>query len=271
MLSKEKNELLTQVGPGTPMGALMRRYWIPALLSSELPKENCDPIRIQLLGEAFVAWRDAKGRVGIFDEHCPHRGMCLALGRSEGDGLRCLYHGWKFATDGEILETPNEPLATIRNKVRATGFPSVEAGDIVWVFIGPKEKQPEFPNYGFMNVEQTHRFAWRTVIRANWLQSMEGHLDSSHAGILHEDWDPFGKKIDKDFEAVIRATGGIFTQDDAPAIEVEDTVYGMHVAGIRNAELDGKPVRHARVHSFSLPWMCIIPPRIHSFEGADRR
>src|SRR3954462_13902670 len=129
MLSKEDNELLTRVGPGTPMGRLMREYWIPALMSSELPEPDGPPMRVRLLGEDLIAFRDSQGRVGLLGNHCPHRGASLFFGRNEESGLRCVYHGWKFDVTGACIDMPNEPTeSTFRNKVTATAYPCIERG-----------------------------------------------------------------------------------------------------------------------------------------------
>lgn len=266
MLSRSDNEVLTRVGAGTPMGELMRRYWIPALLSAELPKPNCDPLRLRLLGEDFVAWRDAAGQVAIFDERCPHRGASLALARCESDGLRCLYHGWKFAADGRIIDTPNISGTSIKDKIRATIYPVVETGEMIWVYLGPKDKQPELPQFAFMTTPPEHRLVRRTILDCNWLQSVEGHLDSSHAGILHRDWDPFGRGTDQKYMQLVRSNNGIATDDDIPTIESEDTIFGFHTAAVRNATQAGEEVKYARVHTFALPWLTIIPPASFFFE-----
>jgi nitrite reductase/ring-hydroxylating ferredoxin subunit len=265
MLTQQENEILTQVGPGTPMGNLMRRYWIPAMLSAELAEPNCDPMRVRLLGENFVAWRDAEGRPALFDECCMHRGASLALARCEGDGLRCIYHGWKFAADGKILETPNYRQPTVREKLTAPVYPVREAGDMIWVYLGPREKIPEFPSYRFLHVSPEHRGVKRAVIDCNWVQSLEGHLDSSHASILHKDWDPFGK-VSANQVRLLRGGIDIFTEDDAPLLEVEDTIFGFHTAAIRDAVEAGKRVGYARVHAFALPFMCVVPSGGFTFE-----
>src|SRR5581483_9875961 len=129
MLSREDNELITRIGPGTAMGQLMRQYWIPALLSSELPRADCDPVRTLLLGERLIAFRDSEGRVGLIQNHCPHRGASLFFGRNEEAGLRCVYHGWKFDVSGQCVDMPNEPAeSNFKNKVRAVAYPTQERG-----------------------------------------------------------------------------------------------------------------------------------------------
>ena len=143
MLSREDNELVARTGPGTPMGNLLRRYWLPAVLSEEVPTPECPPIRLKLLGETLVAYRDTSGRVGILDAHCPHRGANLFWGRNERDGLRCVYHGWKFDVTGACVDMPSEPAASnFRDKIRTTAYPTQERAGIVWAYMGPKESVP---------------------------------------------------------------------------------------------------------------------------------
>src|SRR5207253_162285 len=143
-LSREENELLTRVGPGTPMGALMRRYWLPALLAEELAEPDCPPVRVRLLGEDLVAFRDSEGRVGLLGAHCPHRGASLFYGRNEECGLRCVYHGWKFDVTGQCVDMPNEPAeSSFKHKVHATAYPCVERGGMIWAYLGPAEHPPE--------------------------------------------------------------------------------------------------------------------------------
>src|SRR5438094_8521694 len=131
MLSKEENELVTRVGPGTPMGEAMRRYWMPALLAEELPEPEGPPVRVRLLGEDLVAFRDSTGQVGLLDAHCPHRGASLYFGRNEEGGLRCVYHGWKFDVGGKGVELPSEaPEGTVKERIRLSGFPCGETGRV---------------------------------------------------------------------------------------------------------------------------------------------
>ena len=141
MLSREENELITRVGPGTPMGNAMRRYWIPALLARELAEPDGPPARVRLLGEDLVAFRDTEGRIGLLDEFCPHRRVSLYFGRNEECGLRCVYHGWKFDVDGACVDMMNEPEEyDFKHKVRITAYPTCELGGIVWAYMGPAEK-----------------------------------------------------------------------------------------------------------------------------------
>src|SRR5579884_749980 len=147
MLKREENELITRVGPGTPMGATMRRYWMPALLSSELPEPDCPPKRVRLLGEDLIAFRDSSGKVGLLQENCPHRGASLFFGRNEECGLRCVYHGWKFDTEGNCTDMPNEPAESdFRTKVKAVAYPTCERGGVVWAYLGSRSVPPPLPS-----------------------------------------------------------------------------------------------------------------------------
>src|ERR1700704_2031945 len=184
MLKREDNELITRVNPGTPMGDVMRRYWMPALLSSELPQPDSDPVRVRLLGEDLVAFRDTNGQVGVLQNNCPHRGASLFFGRNEEAGLRCAYHGWKFDTAGNCVDMPNEPVESdFRTKVKAVAFPTQERGGIVWAYLGPRKEPPPLPDLeGNMLPGAT---AWAYQQAANWFQILEGHIDTAHVSFLH--------------------------------------------------------------------------------------
>src|SRR2546425_2378975 len=158
MLSREENDLLTRVGPGTPMGNLMRQYWQPALLSPELPQRDGPPIRVRLLGEDLVAFRDSQGRVGLLGALCPHRGAPLVLGRNEESGLRCIYHGWKFDTGGRCLEMPNVPVGgDYKDKVGATSYRCVERNGVIWAYMGPLAEPPVLPELEWSELPVEHR------------------------------------------------------------------------------------------------------------------
>src|SRR6266496_1620804 len=147
MLKQEENELITRCGPGTPMGSLMREYWVPAMLSSELPHPDSDPVRVLLLSEQLIAFRDSNGKVGLVANNCPHRGASLFFGRNEEAGLRCVYHGWKFDTSGACIDMPNEPAESdFRTKVKAVAYPCQERGGIVWTYMGPRSDPPPMPD-----------------------------------------------------------------------------------------------------------------------------
>src|SRR5258708_1695470 len=147
MLSKEENEVLTRIGPGTPMGSLMRQYWVPALLSSEVGTPDSDPRRVKLLGEELIAFRTTDGHVGLVQNNCPHRGASLFFGRNEENGLRCVYHGWKFDVNGNCIDMPSEPAESdFRTRVRAVAYPCVERGGLVGTYIGSRSTQPSLPD-----------------------------------------------------------------------------------------------------------------------------
>ena len=172
MLTREDNAFLTATGPGTPMGTLLRRYWIPALLPEELPEPDCPPVRLKLLGEPLVAFRDSNGNVGVVAENCPHRGASLFFGRNEEAGLRCVYHGWKFDASGACVDMPNEPPeSNFKHKVRVTAYPGRDLGGVIWVYMGPPELQPELPALEWALVPESHRYHTKRIQACNWAQS----------------------------------------------------------------------------------------------------
>lgn len=246
MLSREQNETLTRVGPGTPMGEVLRRFWMPACLSEELPEPGCDPVRVHLLGEDLIAFRDPAGRVGVLDEYCSHRTASLMLGRVEEGGIRCIYHGWKFAADGAILETPNVDGDRIQSRVKQPAYPTQEAGGFVWCYMGPREKMPQLPMLPWMKVPAANRAIIRAEMDCNFLQMMEASYDSSHVGILHQD--------------AIRADGlgsGSTMEDDAPHLEIEDTDFGFYYGAVRKTSKPGE--RYVRVTPFMMPFYNLTP------------
>jgi nitrite reductase/ring-hydroxylating ferredoxin subunit len=186
MLSREDNELISRVGSGTPMGELMRQYWLPAMLSSELPTIDSDPVRVLLLGEQLIAFRDTSGKVGLVQNNCPHRGASLFFGRNEEGGLRCVYHGWKFATDGTCIDMPNEPAESdFKSKVKAVAYPTLERGGIVWAYLGPRREPPPLPDLEPNMRDDMDLSVYVSQQDSNWLQVLEGDIDTVHAGFLH--------------------------------------------------------------------------------------
>jgi nitrite reductase/ring-hydroxylating ferredoxin subunit len=168
------------------LGKLLRRYWVPALLSWELPEPDCEPVRVKLLGEQLVAFRDTVGRVGLLDELCAHRCASLWLGRNEDGGLRCVFHGWKYDVDGNCVDMPNEPAETdFKDRVQQIAYPTVEMGGIIWTYMGPPELKPALPKFEFTQVPQTQRQVTKTWEECNWLQGLEGGIDSVHSSFLH--------------------------------------------------------------------------------------
>jgi nitrite reductase/ring-hydroxylating ferredoxin subunit len=186
MLSREDNDRLTRVGAGTPMGELMRRYWIPAGFAHAIEKPDSPPVRVKLMGERLVMFRDTQGRIGLLGEQCPHRTASLFFGRNEECGLRCVYHGWKFDVDGNCVDLPSEPRDyNLQARVKATAYPCVERGGVVWTYMGPPEHKPAFPDLEWTRLPASHCYATRHIQECNWLQGLEGGFDSSHLSFLH--------------------------------------------------------------------------------------
>ena len=259
MLSREENELLTRTGPGTPAGDYFRRFWLPALESSELPHPDCPPRRVRILGEDLIACRDTDGRVGIVDEFCPHRRASLYWGRNEECGLRCVYHGWKFDVTGACLEMPNEPPEyRFNNKVRTTAYPTREYGGIVWTYMGPPELAPELPKIEWARVPESHRYISKRRQDSNYLQAVEGGIDSSHTNFLHASLEAF-RVTDAYLESVknsnnLRAKYHIL--DKSPRFTVKKMDYGLAISVCRNAEED---TYYWRLTQFLLPAYTMIP------------
>lgn len=262
-MKHEENELLTRVGKGTPMGEMMRRYWHPICTSAELPSPDCDPLRTRLLGESFVVFRDTEGRVGVLDELCMHRGASLALARVEEGGIRCLYHGWKFATDGRILETPNHADPRYRERLRAPSYPVHESAGLVWTYIGPAEHRPPFRRFGFEDVPAAHRVVLRINVHANYLQAWEGGTDTSHVTMLHSNAARPSWALENGKQSLGIADDMLIDafNDTAPLLEIEDTSFGFHYAGIRSAPGETGTRRNVRLVPIFLPNGRIIPFR----------
>lgn len=263
MMTRQENETLCRVGPDTPMGRTMRRYWHPIATSAQLPAPDCAPLRTKLLGENFVVFRDSDGKVGVLDEGCPHRGVSLALGRVEEGGLRCLYHGWKFNVEGKLLETPNHPDPRICDVIKAKAYPVREVSGLIWAYIGDAAKEPPFRRYAFDEVPASNRVIHRIDVQANYLQLAEGGVDSSHVGILHTNqvrpsWRAMRQSSD---QGVLDAA---VMEDNAPSLEIEDTPFGYHYAAIRQS-MAGGGKRNVRVTPFILPTLRVIPATFYYF------
>ncbi|MFM0555657.1 Rieske 2Fe-2S domain-containing protein [Paraburkholderia sediminicola] len=261
MLTKQDNELMCRIGAGTPMGEAMRRFWLPVIQSSDMPRANGEPQMIELLGERFVVWRDQQGRPGLYAEGCLHRGASMQLARSEGDGLRCIYHGWKFAVDGTVLETPNIEDPKFKERIKGRTYPVREAGGIVWGYLGPKGEAPPFPHTAFMDQPDAHRINACAVINANFVQVMEGLVDSSHLTVLHSS--ALARTNDSDLDYAKKTSHMQF--DATPKIEADETDFGFHYVAIRQTG----DKRIARVTAFIAPcfianangdvWLAIVP------------
>jgi len=236
MLTVEENERLTRVGAGTPMGTYMRRFWWPLCLSTELPERDGAPLRVRILGEDLTAFRDTEGNVGLIDAFCPHRRAPLFFARNEECGLRCVYHGWKFDRHGNCVDMPSEPAGTtLQAKVKILAYPTVEKGGVVWCYMGPKEQQPEQPDFEWTRAPKTHRYVSKTFENCNWLQGVEGGLDTSHSSFAH-----YNKLGDR---------ANLRQHDRAPQLEVERTDYGYHYVSTRNVDTG----KYYRVYHYVMP------------------
>jgi phthalate 4,5-dioxygenase len=253
VLRKDINELLTQTGPGTPMGDLFRRYWLPVLLAEELPENDCPPVRVKILSERLIAFRDSEGRYGLMDEFCAHRGASLWFGRNEQGGLRCAYHGWKYDVTGQCVEVPSEPEnSNFCANVKLTAYPMLKIGDILWAYLGDPAHQPEPPEFEFVHVAEDQTFTSKRWQESNWLQALEGGIDSSHVSWLHSG----GLKNDPLFKG---AKGNQYNLNDLrPFFEVVDSDGGLFVGARRNAE-DGK--YYWRITPWIMPSFTMVPPR----------
>jgi phenylpropionate dioxygenase-like ring-hydroxylating dioxygenase large terminal subunit len=233
MLSREDNELITRTGPDTPMGELMRRFWLPALLSSELAEADGPPVRLRLLGEDLIAFRDSSGRVGLLAEHCPHRGASLFFGRNEEHGLRCVYHGWKFDRSGACVDQPNEPPdSTFKQRIRATAYPCVERAGVVWAYLGPDPASGP-PELEWARVPERQVVVNKAIASCNYLQAMEGNFDSSHISFLHRslpEMRPPAGTVDP-----VRPGSTFNLGDRAPRYTVVERDYGLMLAARRDA------------------------------------
>ena len=255
MLTKEENELLTRTGPGTPMGDLYRRFWLPVLLASELATADCDPVRVQVLGERLVAFKDTQDRIGLLDARCAHRQANLFWGRNEEGGLRCVYHGWKYDVNGDCLDIPNAPEGeSFKTKVAAlAAYPAVEQGGFIWAYMGPPDVRPPMPGFEINNVPESHRYIAKILLRANWLQLMEGEIDSSHVSFLHSRVD----KGESPLAARDRMQASMF-QDLSPTWTFKDTDYGM-MLGAKRKGAGNKT--YWRVNQWLMPAFTMIAAR----------
>jgi phthalate 4,5-dioxygenase oxygenase subunit len=257
MLTREENELLCRVGPGTPMGEMLREYWIPALRSEALEADGA-PVRVRLMGENFVAFRATDGRVGLFDEGCPHRCTSLALARNEDNALTCIFHGWKIDVTGKVVDVPSEPperRAEFAAKVRVRHYPVREAGTIIWVYLGKRDTPPKFYNFTFNELPASHVFARRAVMHCNWFQGLEAVLDSAHLGIMHQGW--IGRvAINSDLVLANTNTG--------PTFEFLMRPYGFREGALRPLA-DGST--YARIREVVLPFFSFIPNSMPTQRG----
>src|SRR5215212_7359509 len=254
MLTREENDLVTQTNAGTPMGVLFRRYWQPFLLSQEIPEPDAPPVRVGLLGEKLIAFRDSDGRVGLIQENCPHRGASLFYGINQDCGITCIYHGFRFNADGKCTDTPSDAQGNdFAERVRMRAYPVIESAGLCWTYMGPRDKQPPAPSFVFNTLPPEHVMVARVPIYCNWLQSVEGNIDSTHLGTLHtyyQDLQPVGIESDQPgypnpmYSLYIRA------KSRYARIDVQDTAYGFRLIAVRPTD---KGNQHVRINCHVLP------------------
>jgi phenylpropionate dioxygenase-like ring-hydroxylating dioxygenase large terminal subunit len=248
MLSTSENDLLCRVGAGTPMGDLFRQYWLPVLKSDELPSPDCPPQRVRLLGENLIAFRTTSGAVGLIQNACPHRGASMFFGRNEEEGLRCVYHGWKFDVNGACVDMPSEPAeSNFKNKVRTRAYPCVERGGVIWAYMGTRSEAPPLPDFEANMAPET---SVQKALRAcNWVQALEGDIDTSHLYFLHLG----AVKPEDTVEGSFDYYG---VKDRTPRYNVIDTPFGTSYGAYRPAEED---TYYWRIASFLFPCYTMIP------------
>jgi phthalate 4,5-dioxygenase len=246
MLSHEDNELLCRFGRGTPMGELLRHYWMPALPSRALPEPDGPPRKVRLLGEDLVMFRDTSGAVGLLAANCPHRGASLFFGRNEACGLRCAYHGWKFDVGGRCVDMPNEPEeSTFKEKVRARAYPCRDVNGVIWAYLGPREAPPPLPAFEINTLPADHVYPPLMMLEeCNWVQALEGDIDSSHVDFVHARLTAESRQR------------GTFHRDKRPRLEVLATDYGAVYSARRRWDVDG--LYWHRITQFILPFFSMI-------------
>ncbi|MGK6307764.1 Rieske 2Fe-2S domain-containing protein [Variovorax sp. DT-64] len=253
MLSAADNELLTRTGAATSMGQYFRRFWQPVALSRELPERDGVPLRVNVMGEKLVAFRDSQGAVGLVDSRCPHRGADLYFGRNEDCAIRCVFHGWKFDRQGRPVELPNVPPgAAYHDTLRLKAYPTREYGDVVWAYMGPdpwSRALPEVPQLEFGALPAAHRFVTKKLQECNWAQSIEGALDTSHFSFLHMPAPGVPSNANPDAPADEKRLRWI-REDPLPRFSILEHEVGFVVGGARRAD-DG--VRYWRTAQFALP------------------
>ena len=258
MLTHEQNEMLCRVEGDVPMGRLMRMHWTPVCLVEEVGEPDGTPVQACVFGEQLVVFRDSKGRVGVLDEACPHRRASLVYGRNEEDGLRCLYHGWKFDVDGNTVDMPSEPPESgLCEKVKHRAYPVKEWGGMVWAYFGAAEQVPEFVPPRWAPSIDVRVSIVKAIIPCNWAQVLEGAIDSAHSSNLHSS-DMVPARVEG-----AEATDRLWLRpstDKAPRMQVERTSYGFRYAALR------RPINHAASHVYSrctvfvAPYTVLIPP-----------
>jgi len=258
MLTQEQNALLCLVEGAAPMGQIMRRHWLPVCMSQEVTEKDGAPVRAQLLGEKLVVFRDSDGRIGVLGEHCPHRGASLAFGRNEQCGLRCLYHGWKFDTEGNVLDMPSEPPGAVeRTRRKHLAYPVREGGGFIWVWMGPREEMRDFEPPAWAPTPRTRISIVKMHAACNWAQVLEGAIDSAHSSTLHS------TNMQPAVVEGAKAEDSVWLRpsvDKAPRMEFEATGYGFRYAAIRKPILNPEINQYVRTTLFIAPFTVLIPP-----------
>ena len=257
MLTAADNELLVRTGAGTAMGEYFRRYWQPVALAAELAEPDGPPIRVQVLGEELVAFRDTQGRVGLIEPHCAHRGANLFFGRNEAGGIRCIYHGWKYDATGRCVEMPNVPPGTgYHGKIAIKAYPTREFGDLVWAYLGPPERMPaEIPQLEFGVLPASHRYVTKRLQQCNWAHSMEGALDTAHFSFLHMPAPGLASNENPNVAADERRMRWL-RNDPLPRFTILEHDVGFVIGGSRQA--DGEEL-YWRITQFMLPAHSVTP------------
>ena len=248
-MNKDMSEALTRVGPGTPMGNLMRRYWVPVMKGNEIPEADGPQVRVQILGEKLLAFRNTDGKACLIGEFCSHRGGSLFFGRNEENGIRCAYHGVKFDGMGQCVDVPSSPQACSRMHIK--GYPCIERGGVLWAYMGPADKQPAPPELEWCLLPESHVFVSKRLQYSNWLQAMEGGIDTSHVSYVHR-YEVDGDPMHKGCKALdyIKADGNV-------VFEIDKNPTGLTLYGRRNGDAD---TYYWRVTQWLFPWYNMIPP-----------
>ena len=259
MLSVEENEKLTRVSAGTPAGEFIRRFWMPFLQSSDLPEPDGTPMNITLMGESLLAFRGTSGRVGLIQRHCPHRWASLFYGRNEEDGIRCSYHGWKFDVSGSCVDMPTEaPNSNFKHRVKIVSYPVVESGGICWTYMGPKELQPELPDFEWLRVPESHRYVSWNLQANNYAQAIEGAIDSAHSNFLHSTLDAYNRT--EAWQEMSKRSGELrdiyHARDQHPKFFAKDTDYGVMIGSRRET---GQDQHYWRFNLYMVPFYGMPP------------
>jgi phthalate 4,5-dioxygenase oxygenase subunit len=255
-MKSHENDVLTQVGPGTPMGRMLRQYWTPAIRSSALEADGA-PVPVRLFGQDFVAFRTSDGSAGFVDEACPHRGVSLTLARNESNALQCIFHGWKFDVTGKLIDAPAEPAerrAKFCASIKVNRYRVHEAAGVLWVFVGTGEP-PKFPDFEFATVPANQVHMRRGVLHYNWLQGVEAHIDSSHVPFLHAGYLVQNRKAGFVEQSNLEALR-LMLLDKAPEFDFEATPWGLREGALRDI---GNGKANARIREIALPYFTFIP------------